>query len=429
MTDQHDTHLHIAIPAMDELEWLPKTLQAIADASDFHVSQNARLNFTVYVCVNQPDEWWKTSDKKRVCLENAKILQLLQNETRYPIEILDYSSPGKGWTGKDYGVGWARKMLFNKILETAAPTDLIVSMDADTAFHPNYLSSVLSTMAAHPEWVALSVPYYHRCTGNADMDKAMLHYEIYMRNYALNMLNIGSPYNFTALGSAIVVTAEALRKIGGITPMKSGEDFYLLQKLRKMGTVGTWNPECVFPATRTSDRVIFGTGPAIKHGKEGDWSSYPIYAHQHFAKIAQTYQLIERLYSENIETEFIGFLKQQFKQDDLWSSIRANTKNAKQFARAFHEKADGLRILQFLKTEQKRETKPDAQILRDNLKYFLTNEEWEKVASLFCSDKDLSHYSAAELSVIRETMFEKEMQIRSEQAKTGACRPDQRPRQ
>ena len=191
--DLRHTHLHIAIPAMDELEWLPKTLQAIAEAAPLYSTELPQAHLTVYICVNQPDEWWNDSVKIRVCQDNAALLEHLRSETRFPIVILDNSSPGKGWKGKDYGVGWARKTLFNKILESSDPSDLIVSMDADTAFHPNYLVSVMNTMESHPEWVALSIPYYHRCTGDADTDKAMLHYEIYMRNYALNMLYIQSP--------------------------------------------------------------------------------------------------------------------------------------------------------------------------------------------------------------------------------------------
>ena len=40
--------LRIAIPAMDELEYLPATLDALS-------VQDSSLHFEVYVCVNQPD--------------------------------------------------------------------------------------------------------------------------------------------------------------------------------------------------------------------------------------------------------------------------------------------------------------------------------------------------------------------------------------
>ena len=53
-------HLHIAIPAIDELKYLPATLEDIS-------KQKFSGAFTVYVCVNQPDEWWDDPEKVEVC--------------------------------------------------------------------------------------------------------------------------------------------------------------------------------------------------------------------------------------------------------------------------------------------------------------------------------------------------------------------------
>lgn len=414
--------LHIAIPAMDELEYLPQTLQSI-EASVFSGKSSSRRSATVYVCVNQPDDWWDdTAEHRRICESNAALLRVLEEcRPNHPVVVvIDRSSKGCGWTGKNFGVGWARKVLFDHILSIAAPDDLIVSMDSDTQFGPNYLQSLLDSFAAHPEWVALSAPYYHRLTSDDGTDRAILHYEIYMRNYAINMLRIGSPYSFTAIGSAIVVRAEALRKIGGITPVKSGEDFYLVQKLTKMGPVGSWNTESVYPAARFSDRVFFGTGPAMSKAASGDLSSYPIYHHSLFAKVAATYRLTDELYRHDLHTEFLDFLQQQFNQSDLWSTIRNNVKDSNQFRRAFHEKADGLRILQFLKQKQKTEQIADIQSLRENLMLFLTDAKCAKEAGnglesalpeIQAAD-DITSLSTATLSILRDALRDMEMALR-----------------
>ena len=346
-----NVHLHVAIPAMDEQEWLPRTLNCIAQQFTSHP-------FTVYICINQPDEWWGMGDKVEICRHNADLLRWVEEyrlQAPFPIETIDRATAGKGWQGKKRGVGWARKTLFDRILSVAGERDLVVSMDADTEFGAGYFESVAHNLAQHPRWVALSVPYYHRLTGEEAKDRAILRYEIYMRHYALHLLEIGSPYAFTAIGSAIVVRAAALRKIGGITPVQSGEDFYLLQKLRKMGDVGTWNAECVYPAARYSNRVAFGTGPAMMRGAAGNWESYPLYSAASFQKIADTYRQIDRLYTEDIDNDFIRFLQAQFKSDDLWGPLRANARTVEQFRHSFHEKADGLRILQFLRQEHQRE--------------------------------------------------------------------------
>lgn len=420
-TQPSQPRLHIAIPAMDELAYLPQTLQSIAH-SVFSCKRSSELPYTVYICVNQPDEWWDdTAEHRRICESNAALLRVLEEyRPHHPVVVIDRSSKGNGWTGKNFGVGWARKVLFDHILSVAAPTDLIVSMDADTQFGTSYLQSLLDSFGTHPQWVALSVPYYHRLTGDAAADRAILHYEIYMRNYALNMLRIGSPYSFTAIGSAIVMRAESLRKIGGITPVKSGEDFYLVQKLTKMGPVGSWNPECVYPAARFSDRVFFGTGPAMTKAAAGDLSSYPIYHHRLFSIVEETCRRTDELYEHDIRTEFLYFLQTQFKDTHLWDTIRNNVKDANQFRRAFHEKADGLRILQFLKQKQKTESIPDIQSLHDNLMLFLTDEncagatgtDFEKTLSEVRTADSTESLTTDTLAAVRDALFTMEMAVR-----------------
>jgi hypothetical protein len=133
-----------------------------------------------------------------------------------------------------------------------------------------------------------------------------------------------------------------------------------------MTPISNYNAELVYPAARFSTRVDFGTGPAMIKGSSGNWESYPIYHHSLFDKIKETYDLIPQLFTEDIETEFIDFLKKQYKTEDLWSPLRKNFKTLPQFTRAFHEKADGLRILQFLKV-QLQVTSYELQVTGDEL--------------------------------------------------------------
>lgn len=354
-------HIYVAIPAMDELQDLPLTLQDLA-------AQQVRVPFEVHVCVNQPEEYWQQPDKKEICERNQQLLCYLRQYQDVSLRILDYSSPGKGWKGKDHGVGWARKMLFDSILAKSNPEDIIISLDADTRINPNYLQSIAENFARHPNWPAIVVPYYHSLTGEEARDRAILRYELYMRNYAINLLRIGSPYGFTALGSAIAMRASALRKIGNITPLKSGEDFYLVQKFRKMATIGLYNEEMVYPAARYSSRVAFGTGPAMMKGNQGDWNSYPLYHHSLFEPIAQTFALLPQLYHQDVHTDFLDFLQESAKSEvSLWKTIRQNVKDLPHFMQAFHEKADGLRTLQFVRRQQQTRPMEDEFALHQNL--------------------------------------------------------------
>lgn len=393
-------HLHVAIPAIDELDHLPVTLDNLA-------AQRVDYPFTVYVCVNQPESWWNNPDKIDVCQNNQQLIKFIRNYPKLPVEIIDKSSLGNGWGDKNHGVGWARRTLFDHILSVATAEDVIVSLDADTCVKPEYLQSIGENFE-NRTLTAVSLPYYHRLTDDDAANRAILRYEIYMRSYLINLYGISSPYNFTAVGSAIAVRVEALRKIGNITPMKSGEDFYLLQKLRKMAPISNWNAQAVYPAARFSARVYFGTGPAMIKGNEGHWESYPIYHYSLFSSIKDTYLQLAKLYTEDFETPFLQFLKEQYRDDKLWVPIRQNSKTLERFERAFHEKADGLRILQYLKEVNPKQGKTDSVALRENMMHFFDGT----IPDFMPEGYELSDLTIEQLDIIRNMLFEKEMQLR-----------------
>lgn len=393
-------HLYIAIPVINELAYLPATLESIA-------KQSFKGSFSVIICVNQPEEWWQDPEKVAVCENNQQLIQFLKQYSGFRITILDYSSPGKGWIGKKHGVGWARKVLFDHIMQIADDQDIVISLDADTQFKEHYFQSIYERFTQEGVH-ALSVPYYHPLGEDERANRAILRYEIYMRNYLLNLFDIDSPYSFTAVGSAIAVLVGSLRKIGGITPMKSGEDFYLLQKLQKMAPISNWNSESVYPASRFSSRVYFGTGPAMIKGDQGDWSSYPIYPQKLFEEVAFCYRALPQLWERDIVSPLISFLQKQYKTEDLWGPLRKNSKNLDQFKRAFHEKVDGLRILQFLKLQFAEIGGDETHYLRQNMRY-LFGDEAHFMDQIECH---LDEMSVEQLAQIRDFMYKKELKIR-----------------
>lgn len=399
------TVVRIAIPAMDELGFLPATLDALAN-------QDVSSPFEVYVCVNQPDRYWNDSARLSICQHNQQLLVFLHNYAFLTLHVMDRSSPGLGWTGKRQGVGCARKELFDKILSDSDADDITVSLDADTYVRPHYLQSLVDHFAAHPEMNAVAVPYYHPIQPEDEKrGRALLRYELYMRNYAINLLRIRSPYGFTALGSAIAMRACALQKIGGITPLQSGEDFYLVQKFCKMGGLSLFNAECVYPAGRYSDRVPFGTGPAMQAGASGEWDSYPIYPHDCFEPIREAYRHLKDLYDRNFyekENEFLAFLQDINKNDNVWAGILDNVSDFPHFVKAFHQKADGLRILQFLRTKYRQNPLPEEDALYGNM------QEWipDQLPSGFSPQTPFAQLSLSQLDCLRNLLFEEERRLR-----------------
>ncbi|MCX6245365.1 MAG: hypothetical protein NTU98_11755 [Bacteroidetes bacterium] len=351
--------LYIALPILNESELLPRLMDCILH-QDYQ-------SFRVFACVNQPDEWWEIPDKRAICEANLQTLCYLEEFSGSDITVIDRCTPGNGWKGKRHGVGWARKTVMDAIERVARDQDIIISLDADTTFSEHYFSSVTGNFASHPEAVALAVPYFHKLTGREDADRAILRYEIYMRYYSLNLWRISSPYTFTALGSAMAFPVWAYRAIGGMTPKMSGEDFYFLQKMRKYGKMLFNNTEKVYPAARFSDRVYFGTGPAMIKGNMGDWSSYPVYASHLFDELKMTTDLFEEFFFRTGSTPVVEFLRNLLKEEDPFLPLRQNARDPKTFIRACHEKFDGLRILQYLKNRQQDTTGTD----EDHLSAFM----------------------------------------------------------
>jgi len=364
--------LFAALPVMNEPN-VEKTIQQILDQT--------QMPFALYICVNQPESYKTDPEKKHIFEQNQKTIEIIRRGEACPrpiratarvaptkIHVIDRSTIG--WDSKNHGVGWARKILMDTINEVANPEDIIISLDADTEYPPAYFESMkqifagvdlqsvpssVSARIANPRQrvVALSNPYYHKLTGREPEDRAILQYEIYMRCYHRNLIRIGSPYAFTALGSAMAVRVDAYRKMGGMVPKKSGEDFYFLQQLCKIGKVVTQNSVVVYPATRLSDRVFFGTGPALIKGVGGDWNSYPIYPPKLWDEIANIYQ--------NFETYF---------SPEDYQKLKSNSKTESQLQKFCHEKFDGLRILQYLKARHLENPQADEAGLRKNLETF-----------------------------------------------------------
>ena len=376
---------------MDETATLPLTLGDLA-------VQTCR-SFKVYICVNQPESWWNDGDEAHaaVCRRNAELLQLLpQWRQRLDLTVLDCSSPTLGWQPRRQGVGMARKRLFDTIVSDSRSDDeIIVSLDADTRLDADYLRQLALTFDGHPEWAAVAVPYYHRLSGDEEADRPLLRYECYMRHYLLQMLRIGSRYAFTAIGSAMAFTRRAYLRSGGITPLQGGEDFYLMQKFAKTGTVGLHleggdtNYIPVFPSGRISHRVPFGTGPAIAMSLAEQAEHYPFFAPAGFNAVAATYAMFPELYGHDVDTPMTAFLQRQLATDELWGPLRRNHTSPERFVHACAERVDGLRILQYLRS------RPDG-VLPDS------------------AVADFLHAPVAELDALRNTLLQKEMSLRKQ---------------
>lgn len=392
------SHLSVAVPLLAEYDNLPSLMAML--------ERQSVCCFSLYLCVNNLEGWASSdnpAEKVSYSDNQASLQYLLEAEQRdlpFDITVIDCSSLGRGWTGKRRGVGWARKTLFDAIAEKSGNDELIVSLDADTAIGENYLATVLDVMNACPNHSALAVPYYHPLGNDDDANRSMLRYEIYMRHYLMSFILNAIPYAFTALGSAMVFPLWAYRRVGGITPLQGGEDFYLMQKFAKTGSILTFCPETVYPSCRPSLRVPFGTGPAIAKGMEHIDSVYPLYPFEGFEAVGKTVVLFPQLYLNEVETPMSPFLRSQLKTDNLWQPLRKNFKEQSLFVHACQERVDGLRILQFLKTFPLRRAEEELSLF------------CQKIGITIPDNFSFRTSEIEEIDTLRNFLYKKEMEFR-----------------
>ena len=346
--------IHVAIPCLDEERDLPSCLQAL--------TLQTRPADRIWVCVNQPDSWWHQPDRRRVCESNQRTLAWLRSRRDLPLVILDRSSPGRGWPDGGGGVGRARAELFSAVVSDpeTRDQDLFVSLDADTLVTPGYLEALERAFHAHPRAVGLAAPYRHQPVRDQGLSRAILRYELYLRTYFLNLAATTSPYLFTALGSALTMPVDAGKKVSGPPPRPAGEDFYLLQKLAKIGPLLLWaQGEMVRPSSRPSPRVPFGTGPALIQGSKGRWDAHPIFSPVLFDEVAEALALIPQLQERDLDHPLFRFLQERSKGSP-WAPLRKNHRDPARFLRACHERIDGLRILQYVRRRSEKMERNDA---------------------------------------------------------------------
>ncbi|MEM9255535.1 MAG: glycosyltransferase family A protein [Pseudomonadota bacterium] len=170
----------------------------------------------------------------------------------------------------DEGVGLARKagcdLALRWIHEGAIKEDWVCNTDADACLPPDYFTRLQSLEDHH---LGAVFPFVHIPSGNEAIDTATALYELRLHQYVLGLEFAESPYALHTLGSCLALRAGAYAHVRGVPKRAGAEDFYLLNKLAKLGPVARLKGRCIQLLSRASSRVPFGTGPAVKAIAEG----------------------------------------------------------------------------------------------------------------------------------------------------------------
>ncbi len=173
------------------------------------------------------------------------------------------------------------------------------------------------------------------------------------------------PYAYHTLGSCLAVRASAYAHVRGFPKRAGAEDFYLLNKLAKLGPIARLSGSSIELQSRRSSRVPFGTGPAVEPSSQAAQpretalfyhpccfdalrallAGLPELAHAPEQDMAQL--LVRQGLDESLAEQARLALAAQGLQSALAHCQRQST-SSDQFQRQFHQWFDAFRTLKFI---------------------------------------------------------------------------------
>ncbi|MEW6982835.1 hypothetical protein AAD001_09315 [Colwelliaceae bacterium 6471] len=249
---------------------IPAYKEDLSFIKRYFESSLARLNVLIILVINQPE----TDENKQPQVQlhrnvlalgtkvwqqdNLSLLAIKQSNTQILlVDRFTFAIPVK------QGVGLARKvgcdLAASLINQNLVQSPWIHSSDADTQLPDDYFNA-----PQHVEKNAVAGCYnFIHQSNDAVIDSANQQYEHALRYYVNGLRYAGSHYAFFTIGSILTFNVIAYAKVRGFPKRSAGEDFYLLNKLAKLGQVAFFEKTTLVIEARTSDRVPFGTGPAV----------------------------------------------------------------------------------------------------------------------------------------------------------------------
>ncbi len=254
---------------------------------------------TVIIVVNSADNASEAVyQQNRTTLREIDTWQR-QSQHWFRLEVLHAERLPNKWAG----VGWARKIGMDQAVKHLADREakdgIIVAFDADSTTWPNYLTEIEKAFRLHPRHNFFTIHFEHPVEDDvlpSTLMEGIIRYELHLRYLRKAMEWCGYPHSIHTVGSSMAVRASAYVKQGGMNRRKAGEDFYFLHKLVLLGPYGNINTTRVIPASRTSDRVPFGTGAALRKWDQGGEELFSTYSFGSFIALKPLFENPVRFY-------------------------------------------------------------------------------------------------------------------------------------
>ncbi len=207
---------------------------------------------------------------------------------------------------KHAGVGLARKigmdLAVEYFLNIQNPEGIIISLDADCTVSPNFLTGIFAAYRQIDKLCCTVQNFHHRVENNdPQLENAIRQYEQYIRYFSQMLRFVEFPYYFHTIGSAFSVAADAYVRVGGMGRQQGGEDFYFLQKVFALRKTKLLNDVFVYPMARYSDRIPFGTGPALQKIINEPDGQMKTYSFESFLELKEFFNLRQSFFKQNAE--------------------------------------------------------------------------------------------------------------------------------
>lgn len=262
---------------------------------------------------------------------------------------------------KHAGVGLARKIgmewAVRGFLQSGNKDGVIVSLDADCTVSENYLQLIEYQFTTYnPNCCVLN--FKHRAEDdNPALQSAIDQYEDYIWYFRNALKAIDFPFYYHTIGSAFAVSADVYVRTGGIGRQQGGEDFYFLQKVFFLERTTELMKAFVYPEARFSDRIPFGTGPALEKILATDDGVLRVYSVEAFKALKEFFLLRIKFYKqpekvvfhliENLHISVQRFLK----ENNLLAAItdcNENSATVATFQKRFFHHFDAFFIIKYL---------------------------------------------------------------------------------
>lgn len=248
------------------------------------------------------------------------------------------------------GVGKARKIGADIAARLIHNGDIkvpwIFSTDADARLPREYFTAAITGTNGLSFQL---YPFQH----DLDEDVAAALYEFSLLWYAYGLKSADSEYAYPSVGSTIACSVEAYAQVRGFPSRAAGEDFYLLNKLRKVGNYAYADSPPIRLSSRLSSRVPFGTGPGIQkiQALDDPIKDYDFYHPACFESLTRFLVALRTSQNErDLQQHFPDPMHWQFVQNnDLAALISKQQDQAPAvFAKFLTDWFDGFRTLKFV---------------------------------------------------------------------------------